>query len=75
MDFFFLISIAFLLGVPSCFKRQQLHAMSSDAGASIFDDALACLGQRIAFILIRSADKDTNYIVSLHNEVVSVSPC
>lgn len=39
------------------------------------DDALACIGQRIASILIQTADKDKNYIASLHNEVVRVSLC
>ena len=46
--------------------------MSSDAGTSILDEALACIGRRIASILIQTADKDENYIASLHNEVVRI---
>ena len=46
--------------------------MSSDTGASILDEALACIGQRIALILVDPADKDENYIASLRNEVVSI---
>jgi hypothetical protein len=53
----------------------QTHSMSSISGTSILDEALACIGQRIAFILIQSADKDENYIASLHNEVVGISQC
>jgi hypothetical protein len=49
--------------------------MSPDTCASIFDDALACIGQRIASILIQPADKDKTYIASLRNEVVCISPC
>jgi hypothetical protein len=49
--------------------------MSSSEGASILDEALACLGQRIASILIQPADKDENYIASLHNEMVGISWC
>jgi hypothetical protein len=49
--------------------------MSSSEGASILDEALACLGQRIAAILIQTADKDKNYIASLRNEVVGISWC
>jgi hypothetical protein len=47
--------------------------MSSSTGASIFDEALAYIGQRISSILIQPVDKDLNYISSLHNEVVSIS--
>jgi hypothetical protein len=47
--------------------------MLSSTGASIFDEVLAYIGQRIASILIQPVDKDTNYIASLHNEVVSIS--
>jgi hypothetical protein len=46
--------------------------MSSDTGASILVEALACIGQRIALILVHPADKDENYIASLRNEVVGV---
>ena len=49
--------------------------MSSDAGASIFDEALACIGQRITLILVHPTDKDKNYIASLQNEVVSICYC
>lgn len=45
--------------------------MSSDAGTSILEEALDSIGQRIASALIQPADKDNNYIASLHNEVVS----
>lgn len=44
--------------------------MSSDASASIFDEALACIGQRIASALTQPADMDKYYIASLRNEVV-----
>jgi len=49
--------------------------MSSDTGASILDEALACIGQRIAAILIQPADtgKDNFYVASLRNEVVGIS--
>jgi hypothetical protein len=47
--------------------------MPSDAGASILEEALACIGQRINSILIQPDDKDKNYIASLHNEVVRIS--
>jgi len=47
--------------------------MPSTSGTSILDEALACIGQRIAVILIQPADKDKNYITSLHNEVVGIS--
>ena len=46
--------------------------MSSDTGTSILDEGLACIGQRIASILIQPADKDENYIASLRNEVVGI---
>jgi hypothetical protein len=46
--------------------------MSSDTGSSIIVEGLACIGQRIASILIQPADKDKNYIASLHNEVVGI---
>jgi hypothetical protein len=49
--------------------------MSSNEAASVLDEALVCLGQRITSILIQPADKDENYIVSLHNEVVGTSRC
>jgi len=47
--------------------------MSSTTGISILDEALACLDQRITCILILPANKDQNYIASLHNEVVGIS--
>lgn len=47
--------------------------MSSGARASILDEVLACIGERIACILIQLADKDKNYIASLRNEVVGIS--
>ena len=46
--------------------------MSSGAGISILDEALACIGQRVAAILIHPADKDKTYIASLRNEVVGI---
>jgi hypothetical protein len=46
--------------------------MSSDTGTSILDEALACIGQRIAFIIVHPSDKDHHYIASLHNEVVGI---
>ena len=46
--------------------------MSSNAGASILDEALTCIGQRIASILIQPAKKEQNYITSLYNEVVGI---
>ena len=45
--------------------------MQSNANLSILDEALACIGQRIASIFIQPGEKDENYITSLHNEVVS----
>jgi hypothetical protein len=47
--------------------------MPSGIAASILGEALACIGQRIASILIQPAEKDNNYIASLHNEVVGIS--
>jgi hypothetical protein len=47
--------------------------MSSDTGTSILDEALACISQRIAFIIVHPSDKDQNYIASLRNEVVGIS--
>ena len=55
----------------SCFKNQP-RTMSSDTGASILNEGLACIGQRIASILIQPANKDNHYITSLHNKVVSI---
>ena len=49
--------------------------MSSDTDTSILDEGLACMGQRIASILTQHADKDKNYIASLHNEVVGIIWC
>jgi hypothetical protein len=63
---------AALWGIPSCFKSLP-QTMSSDAGTSILDDALACIGQRIASILIRPVNEDQSHIASLHNEVVGIS--
>ncbi len=47
--------------------------MSTSTGTSILEEALACIGHRIASILIQPAEKDKHYIASLHNEVVSIS--
>ena len=44
--------------------------MQSNADLSIMDEALACIGQRIASIFIQPVEKDEIYITSLHNEVV-----
>ncbi|KAF8260377.1 hypothetical protein EI94DRAFT_1706334 [Lactarius quietus] len=41
----------------------------TERGVSIFDAALACIGDRISIILLQAGDKDKNYIASLHNEV------
>ena len=46
--------------------------MSSNTDASILDEALACIGQRIVSILIQPVDEDKNYITGLHNEVVGL---
>jgi hypothetical protein len=46
--------------------------MSPNANASVLEEALACIGQRIAAILMHPADKDKDHIVSLRNEVVGV---
>ena len=46
--------------------------MSSNTSASILDEALVSIGQRIASILMQPAAKEQNYIVSLHNEVVRI---
>ena len=51
-----------------------LHAMSSGTSTFVLDNALSCIGERIAFILIQPADNDKNYITSLHNEVIGISP-
>ena len=67
----FLISVAVTRDLHSCFKNQP-YAMSSNEGASILDEALACISQRIASILIQPAEKEQNYIASLHNEVVGI---
>jgi hypothetical protein len=53
--------------------KNQPHSMSSDAGASVLDEALACIGRRIASILVQPTNKDKNYIASLRNEVVGIS--
>jgi hypothetical protein len=44
--------------------------MSSGIHVSILDEALVCIAGRITSILLQPADKDKNYIASLHNEVV-----
>jgi hypothetical protein len=49
--------------------------LPDNAGASILDEALACIGGRIALILIQPGDKDQNYVTSLHNEVVGIFQC
>jgi len=69
----FLTGIA-VHGAHSCFKGQPL-AMSSDKCTSILDDALACIGQRIASALIQPSNKDKHYIASLRHEVVGISRC
>jgi hypothetical protein len=61
--------------VQFLFKNQnQPRTMSPNAstGTSVLDEALACIGQRIASILTHPADKDQNSITSLHNEVVGI---
>jgi hypothetical protein len=40
--------------------------------SSILDDVLAYMSQRISSILLQPGDKNKSYIVSLHNEVVSI---
>jgi hypothetical protein len=55
-----------------CCSIDLYFTMSSNTGASILDEALACIGQRITFILVHPADKDQNYIASLCNEVVGI---
>jgi hypothetical protein len=69
--------LAFLLGVYSQLKLNHpyIRAISLEAGTSMLDEALTHSSQRIALILIESANKDTNYIASLHNEVVTISQC
>ena len=60
-------------GVFSCFKHKPpTTGMSPKAGASILEEALVCIGQRIATILIQPTDRDKNYITSLYNEVVGI---
>ncbi len=60
-------------GIFSCFKHEPpTTGMSLKAGTSILEEALVCIGQRIATILIQPTDKDKNYIASLHNEVVGI---
>ena len=60
-------------GVFSCFKHEPpTIGMSPKAGASILQEALVCIGQRIATILIQPTDRDKNYIASLHIEVVGI---
>ena len=67
----YLISTALRKGHHSYFNN-QLHIMPSDTATSILEDALACIGQRIASILMQPAKKDNNYIASLYNEVVGI---
>jgi hypothetical protein len=47
--------------------------MSSNTDTSILDEALVCIGERIASALIQPANRDKNYVASLHNEVVGIS--
>jgi hypothetical protein len=54
------------------FTSRANCAMSFNAGSSVFDEALACIGQRIASILKHRVKKEEHYIVSLHNEVVGI---
>jgi len=53
-------------------SKTNYTPMSFDTGTFILDEGLACIGQRIASILIQPADKDENYIASLRNEVVGI---
>jgi len=46
--------------------------MSPNTAASILDEALVCIGQRIASALIQPTKQDETYITSLHNEVVGI---
>ena len=65
----------FLIGIAThgMIIPNSLHTMPSNTGASILEEALACIGQRIDSILIQPGDKDKNYIASLYNEVVRIS--
>jgi hypothetical protein len=69
----FLTSIAALLHVHSTMSSDTGVSMSSDTGACILDEALASIGQRIAFIIVHPSHKDQHYIASLRNEVVGIS--
>jgi len=57
---------------PSLLFKNYLHAMSPNTAASILDEALVCIGQRIASALIQPTKQDETYITSLHNEVVGI---
>jgi hypothetical protein len=65
-------SQALLLHRTLILLQEPLRTMPSVTGTSILDEALVCIGQRIASILIQPADVDKNYVASLHNEVVSI---
>ena len=65
-----------ILYIVSHFTRITLYLpyiMSSNPPMSLLEVMLDCFGQRISGILLRSGDKDKNYIASLHNEVVSIT--
>lgn len=55
---------------PRFLLKSQPNTMPLDSETSILDEALACIGQRITSILIEPAEIDSNYVESLHNEVV-----
>jgi hypothetical protein len=64
------MSSAALYGIH--FTPRANCAMSFNTGSSVFDQALGCIGQRIASILKHPVKKEEHYVVSLHNEVVSI---
>jgi hypothetical protein len=51
------------------FTPRANGAVSFNVGFSVFDEALACIGQRIASIFKHPVKKGQHYIVFLHNEV------
>lgn len=55
---------------PHFLFKSQPNTMPFDSDISILDEALVCIGQRITSILIEPAQRDSNYVGSLHNEVV-----
>ena len=57
---------------PSFLFENYLHTMSPNTAASILDNALVCMGRRIASALIQPTKQDETYITSLHNEVVGI---